>query len=132
MLASLEAKLIALGAVVLLLFGAYAFVHHQGAVSQQKADAAVIATKDQALSAASASLLAASHAIQTANAQALANEHSAIVAQGAARAAAASAQTAKQAIDQANSAWEAKFKAAQGAKGCETLQEQLCAAVFPY
>lgn len=132
MLATIEAKLIALGAIVLLLVGAYAWAHHRGAISQQGADAAVIAQKDQALSAAGASLAAAATALRAAEAATIANRDAAAQAQAIADAAMKHAADAKQALSDANAAWQAKFKAAQGAKGCETLQEQLCPSVMSY
>lgn len=132
MLASLEAKLIALAAVLLLLVGAYAWAHHQGAVSQQADDAALIAKKDQALNASNASLFNAWLALTAANAATAANKKAADAAQAIADEAKKHADAAKQAFDAANAAWQAKFKAAQGAKGCETLKEALCPAVMSY
>ncbi|NMW25453.1 hypothetical protein HFP05_14135, partial [Rhodanobacter denitrificans] len=64
MLATIQSKLIALGAGVLLLLGAYAWAHHRGAVSQQTIDAVVIGQKNQALSAAGESLANAAAALR--------------------------------------------------------------------
>jgi hypothetical protein len=132
MLATLEAKLIALAAVLLLLLGAYAWAHHRGAVSQQAADATVIAQKDQALAAAGESLKNAADALRSANAATQANKDTAAAAQAIADAAKKHADEAKQALADANTAWQSKFKAAQSAKGCETLKEALCPAVMSY
>jgi len=130
--ATIESKLIALGAVILLLLGAYAWAHHRGAVSQQVVDAAVIAQKNQALDAAGTSLANAAAALRAASAATIANRDAAAAARASADAAKKHADEAKQALIAANAAWQAKFKAAQHAKGCETLQELLCPAVFPY
>lgn len=132
MLASIEAKLIAFAAVALLLLGGYAWANHRGAVSQQAADAVVIGQKTQALAAAGQSLANAAAALRAASAATIANRDAADAARAIADAAKAHAAEAKQALVDANAAWQAKFKAAQGAKGCETLQELLCPAVFPY
>jgi hypothetical protein len=132
MLATIESKLIALGAVILLLLGGYAWAHHRGAVSQQAVDAAVIAQKDRALNTAGASLANAAAALRAASAATLANRDAAAAAQAKAAAAKRDADEAKLALAAADSAWQARFKAAQHAKGCETLQEQLCPSVMPY
>lgn len=132
MFATIESKLIALGAVVLLLLGAYAWAHHRGAVSQQTIDAAVIGQKNQALSAAGESLANAAAALRASSAATLANRDAAAVAQARADEAKQRADEAKQALAAADAAWQVKFKATQRAKGCETLQEVLCPAVMPY
>ncbi|TPG50682.1 hypothetical protein EAH75_04380 [Rhodanobacter glycinis] len=132
MLATLESKLIALGAVVLLLLGAYAWAHHRGAVSQQAVDATVITQKTLALSAAGESLANAAAALRAASAATIANRDAAAAARAIAATAAKHADEAKQALANANAAWQAKFKAAQGAKGCETLQEQICESAMGY
>lgn len=132
MLASIYAKLIAFVAVILLLLGAYAWAHHAGAVSQKAADSAVITQKDQALVAAGISLGNASVALRAASSATQANKDAAAAARAIADAAAKHAAEAKQALSAANTAWQAKFNAAQGSKGCEALKEELCAAVFPY
>lgn len=132
MLATLEAKLIALGAVLLLLLGAYAWAHHQGAESQKAADAKIIAVKDQALDAANVSLQNAATALGAASAAAKANEAQADAAKAQADAAKAQADAAKRAVVTANAAWAAKFKAAQSDAGCATLKEQLCPSVMGY
>ena len=132
MLSSIESKLIALAAVILLVLGAYSWAHHRGAVSQQAVDAVVIGQKTQALQAAGDSLANAAAALRAASAATIANRDAAAAARAIADAAAKHAADAKQALANANAAWQAKFKAAQGAKGCETLQELLCPAVMPY
>lgn len=132
MFASLQARLIALGATMLLLISAYAWVHHQGAAAQKKADQAVIAEQGHALVAASQSLNAANIALRAANTAVKENQNAADEAKARADDAKREAADAKQALDDANSAWQARFKTAQGAKGCETLKEELCPAVMSY
>lgn len=132
MLTSLYAKLAAAGLILALLLGAYAFVHHQGAAAQQKADQKVIVAQGDALAAAEQSLNAANSALRAASAAAQANKASADAAKQRADDARKRADEAKRALDAANATWSAKLKAAQGTKGCETLKENLCAAVFPY
>lgn len=132
MLATLEAKLITLGALVLLLIGAYAWAHHRGAVSQQAIDATLLAQKDQELAADRQSMANAATVLRNANAAVVTNQNAAAHAKFIADAEKQKAADAKQALDAANTAWQAKFKAAQGAKGCETLKEALCPAVMSY
>jgi len=132
MLATLQAKLIGAGMLLALLLGAYAWAHHQGAQAQKTDDAAVIARKDQALQAASASLASAGDALRAASAATQAAAAAAAEVQRTADAAKAVADQAKLALTRADAAWQARFKAAQAAKGCETLQEQLCESVMDY
>jgi hypothetical protein len=132
MLATWQARLMGAGAIILLVLGAYAWAHHRGAVSQQTVDAAVIAQKDRALDAAGASLANAASALRAASAATLANRDAAVAAQAKASAAKRDADEAKLALAAADIAWQARFKAAQATKGCETLKEELCPSVMPY
>lgn len=131
MISTLYAKLIAAGFVLALIIGAYAWAHHNGAVSQKAADAVKLTAAATALGNARDQLRIDSTTFATLNANAMQESDAAKAEQAKGVAAVALSQkAAKQAaIDAA--AWQLKFNRAAISKPCATvLQQQVCAAVF--
>ncbi len=132
MFATIEAKLIALAAILLLIVGAGLYVHHLGAESQKAIDQVQI-DKLNATHADDQMLIRADDAtIASINVQAAQNKADADAASAKAAKAAAAAAANKAALDKANATWAARFKAAQQSAGCQTLQEDLCPSVLGY
>lgn len=133
MLATIEAKLIAAAAVLLLMLGAYATAHHLGAVSQKAVDQVQI-DKLTAAHASDKGLLAAEAlTMNDINAQAAVNKKVADAAQAKAATAVAAADKSKAALATASANWSARLAAAEKTPDCaKVLELKLCPAVSGY
>jgi hypothetical protein len=133
MLASIEAKLIALAVVLALLVGAYAYAHHEGAVSQKAADDKTLANANVQISNRQAQLDVDAAAFLKINTDAKAAQAKAAIDKKAADAAVTLSQSNAKAAAMAAAAWQLKFNKAAQSKPCASVMEQtVCAAVFEH
>lgn len=131
MLSTLYAKLIGIGAILLLLLGAYLWVHHQGAVAQKAADDKTIAALRADLATAQGNAGACALALDKINATAAQARADAAASAQKAQQAMAKAQQDAATAERAAAAWQAKFRAAAASQGCASIKEQtVCPELF--